>query len=342
MTHFTEIQPTLENYWRSIILFGRNVASYKFALGKTLLELSQKGKVTVSLEELSEPFSRHICDHLQIADKQATSASSRFLDTCRKFNSGDIKKEELLDATTTIGFANVIHAFHVVHDGEIAVRFFHDERKDETKGIRLTDELFRLAEQYQYRNLPSEVEARWRLVETAWELKLPRHVLSVGFDPGSELLVVNDRLFERKPITSCRDALSGYQKGKCFYCSGDISVLDSADDLADVDHFVPHRLKPYGLGDQLDGVWNLVLACQSCNRGPKGKFAQLPELRFLERLHIRNNFYIESHHPLRETLIRQTGSSETERRRFLQEIYRHSKELLVQNWKPEFEHEPAL
>ena len=190
--------------------------------------------------------------------------------------------------------------------------------------------------------LPREVEARWRLVETAWELNLPRHVLSVGFDPEGELLVVNDRLFGRKPITSCRDALNGYQKGKCFYCFNDISVLDSAEDLADVDHFFPHTLKPFGLGEMLDGVWNLVLACQSCNRGAKGKFAQLPELRFLERLHTRNSFYIESHHPLRETLILQTGTSEPERRRFLQETYRQSKELLVQNWRPEFEHEPAF
>ena len=63
MTTYTEVQPTLENYWRSIILFGRNVASYKFALGKSLLELSQQGKETVTLEELAEPFSRHICRH---------------------------------------------------------------------------------------------------------------------------------------------------------------------------------------------------------------------------------------------------------------------------------------
>ena len=120
VTHFTEVQPTLENYWRSIILFGRNVASYKFALGKSLLELSQQGKETVSLEELAEPFARHICEHLQIAAKQATSASSRFLDTCRKFNADEIKKEELLDATAKLGFNNVIDAFHVVHDGEIS------------------------------------------------------------------------------------------------------------------------------------------------------------------------------------------------------------------------------
>jgi len=51
MTLFTEVQPTLENYWRSIILFGRNVASYKFGLGKSLLELSQQGKEIITLQK---------------------------------------------------------------------------------------------------------------------------------------------------------------------------------------------------------------------------------------------------------------------------------------------------
>ena len=37
---FQEEHPSLESYWRSIILFGNNVASYKFALAKTLLEIA--------------------------------------------------------------------------------------------------------------------------------------------------------------------------------------------------------------------------------------------------------------------------------------------------------------
>ena len=242
MTNFNEVHPTLENYWRSIILFGRNVASYKFALGKTLLELSQQGKEVISLEKLSEPFSRHICEHLQIADKQATSKSSRFLDVCRKHNAGEIKQEELVDTTSRLGFANVIDAFHVVHEGETEIRFFIDERKGKEKGIRLTDDLFKLTEQYQYRNLPTEIEARWRLVETAWELSLPRHVLTVRCDAESEWLVTNDRMLERKPITRCRDALNGYQKGKCFYCFDNISLDSKSSDIADVDHFFPHTL----------------------------------------------------------------------------------------------------
>jgi len=114
----------------------------------------------------------------------------------RKFNVGEVKKEELLEPTVKLGFANMIDAFHVVHDGDIDVRFFTDERKNAEKGIRLTLDLFKLRQQYQYRNLPTEVEARWRLVETAWELNLPRHVLTVAYDADCELLVVNDRVLE--------------------------------------------------------------------------------------------------------------------------------------------------
>ena len=100
------------------------MASYKFALGKSLLELSAKGKEIITLDDLADPYSMHICDHLKLGDKQGTSTSSRFLDACRKFNQGESKKEELLDATAKLGFVNVIDAFHVVHDGDIpAIRF---------------------------------------------------------------------------------------------------------------------------------------------------------------------------------------------------------------------------
>jgi hypothetical protein len=37
---FISVTPTTENYLRGVVLFGRNVASYKFALAKSLLELS--------------------------------------------------------------------------------------------------------------------------------------------------------------------------------------------------------------------------------------------------------------------------------------------------------------
>ncbi len=42
--NFVDVEPTLENYWRAIILFGRNTASYKFALAKSLIDVSLNSK----------------------------------------------------------------------------------------------------------------------------------------------------------------------------------------------------------------------------------------------------------------------------------------------------------
>ena len=348
MERFTDVTSTPDNYWRAVILFGRNVASYKFALGKALLQSAEQGKSVVPLTDLALPFALHICDHLKGCDKQATSRSSSFLDECRKFNRGEVDEARLAESTVRLGFVNVIDAFHVVGRGEVGVRFFTDERET-TKGIRLTDDLFRLVGSYQHRNLPSEVEARWRLVETAWELQLPSTALVVTYDADTGGLITETRLNRRKAVAPCRHALNGYQKGKCFYCSADVSVVEGSDDLADVDHVFPHALKARipesGLAGRIDGVWNLVLSCQTCNRGLAGKFDSLPDLRYVDRLHTRNEFLIGSHHPLRETLIGQTGGTEPERRSFLQEAYRCAKYeggLLGANWRPTDEREPAF
>lgn len=342
MPGFTEVRPSLDNYWRAVILFGRNVASYKFALGASLLELARQGRDFVPLTDLAVPFSRALTEHLKGCDRQATSRSSRYLDECRKFNRGELTPEQLSEATARLGFNNVIDAFHVVGGGPVGVEFFRDERQTPANGIRLTDDLFRLTELFQGRNLPSEVEARWRLVETAWDLGLPSSALVVVYDVGTGGLVAESRLQRRKSVAPCRDALNGYQKGKCFYCFGDVSLVGGAADLTDVDHLVPHRLKPFLPRTNLDGVWNLVLACQGCNRGEAGKSDRLPELQFVERLHARNEFLIDSHHPLRDTLMLQTGPTEPSRRAFLSATYRYAVQLLVQRWRPAFEHETAF
>lgn len=96
------------------------------------------------------------------------------------------------------------------------------------------------------------------------------------------LFYANEDKLRRTAVTSARSALNGYQKGKCFYCFRDITVDPTSDDLADVDHFFPHTLKRE-TNMNLDGVWNLVLACKSCNRGDNGKFARVPVVRLLER-----------------------------------------------------------
>ncbi len=334
------IDPKLEDYWRAIILFGKNVACYKFALAKSLLEIAPAAKRIITLEDLAEPYSRHIIEHLKIADKQTTSVSSRFLDACRRFNTGDITKTRLIDTTVQRGFENVIDAFHNLSVGETAVRFFVDERRGANKGIILTDELFKLLEKLQSENLPHEVEARWRLVETAWELNISRNLISVNYDPDNQLLFTFSDRRRRVDVTSCRDALNGYQKGKCFYSFADISIEPGSTNLADVDHFIPHSLNEYIIN--IDGVWNLVLSSTECNRGERGKFDRLPDIKYLDRLHNRNEFLITSNHPLRETLIQQTGNTPKKRHGFLLSMYNTAQAFSGtgrnDGWKSKFEY----
>ncbi len=334
MSEFTEKTPTLDNYWRSIILFGRNVASYKFALSKSLLELRDRKNDLITLEELADPFSRHICEHIKHSPKQSTSSSSNFLNACVSYNNGGLSHDDLISRTKSLGFNNVIDAFHVVNQGDVPERFFMDERK-ENGGIRLTDNLFKLFDDKQSNSLQSETEARWRLVETAWDLNISRNLINIEFDAENNQLFTKRGERNRVAVTSCRDALNGYQKGKCFYCYTNVSVVSGDADLSDVDHFFPNVLKSDSLGLNIDGVWNLVLACQSCNRGPSGKFAKLPTVKLLVRLNARNEFLIGSHHPLRETLIQQTGKTREARKSFMQYMYDQSIKTLIHTWEPE-------
>lgn len=130
---FQEEYPSLESYWRSVILFGRNVASYKFALAESLLDLSNAGKSDVTLSELAIPYSKHLCEHLKTAPKQATSQSSRFLETCKQFNEKSITEEQLISTTVSLGFNNVIDAFHNVNNEEIPVRFYEKDYSNSNK-----------------------------------------------------------------------------------------------------------------------------------------------------------------------------------------------------------------
>ena len=328
---FKEEHPSLDSYWRSIILFGRNVASYKFALAKSLLEIAPTGKTEITLEELAVPFSRNLCEHLETAPKQATSNSSKFLEACKKYNTHEISEDELIGTTVRLGFNNVIDAFHVVNDGTLDVKFYEKDYSKRSKKIILTDDIFRLQETPFSQNFMSETEARWKLVETAWELGVSRNLLNVHYDDGTELLYV-DNAFRRKDVTSARAALNGYQKGKCFYCFDDISIVPTDANACDVDHFFPHTLQPLMPDVNLDGVWNLVLACQDCNRGPHGKFARVPHRTYLERLYKRNEFLISSHHPLRETLMQQTGQTKEQRYLFLMNVNKRAINYLIHTW----------
>lgn len=131
-----------------------------------------------------------------------------------------------------------------------------------------------------------------------------------------------------------RPSLSGYQAGACFYCGGADYSLSGFEHSADVDHYFPHVLMSRGLDCDLDGVWNLVLACTTCNRGNAGKGHRLAHGDFLDRLHHRNERLIGSHHPLREAMIRATGRASADRLNFLRAMQTRALDYTRADWRP--------
>lgn len=302
-----------------------------------MLDYAKKGITTISLEELANPFSGNICRHIKTEERQATNSSSTFLKDCLDFVKDKISHEQLLQSTVNNGFRYVLDCFHRVNGDDIPVKFYEKNGKK----VLLTDELLKIATISTSINLYEENEARWNLVETAWKLNISPDLLNVRYDDQSKILFIDEQ-FKRKDITSARGALDGYQKGKCFYCFDDIVVSDDENNTCDVDHFFPHTLQHLMPEINLNGVWNLVLACPNCNRGANGKFAKVPAIKYLERLHKRNEFLISSHHPLRETIINQTGKTEQARAAILREVDKRAINLLIQRWETEEKQEACF
>ena len=114
------------------------------------------------------------------------------------------------------------------------------------------------------------------------------------------------------------------------------SVSDSV--IAETLHFQFLPEITFGMkGDIVNKIQNKLLEKRYNlgSSGADGKFERIPTVKLLQRLHTRNEFYIGSHHPLRETLINQTGRSEIERSKFLGQIYQRVQLNPATAWEPE-------
>jgi len=197
MTQFQINDPSLESQWRALILFGKNSATYKFAFAKSLLELVNKETTKISLSDLSKPFSKNIIEHLKVNDKQGNSKSSSFLNVCRNHITGEISDSELWAKTEKLGFVNVVDAFQNLNGAQIPDIFYEKNYKSGKKEIIIKDNLLKLKESFHFQNFKQEVEARWNLVETAWNLNLNPKLLEVKYDEDRSLFFLENDFMRR-------------------------------------------------------------------------------------------------------------------------------------------------
>lgn len=93
---------------------------------------------------------------------------------------------------------------------------------------------------------------------------------------ADHILTKIDKSSKRNNLSYYRQILfDEFENKRCFYCGKMLNPKKT-----DVDHFIPWSFI------KNDNLWNLVLACPTCNRSKNDK---LPDARYLEILVNRNN-----------------------------------------------------
>lgn len=281
---------TGEDYWRGIVLYGLNAATYKMALGKCLLNFANSDKSEVTWDELSASFFDEYKKRLTAnpMPQQATRGRLTVLERIVQDESmGRITTTEAIDRVSTDGFKDVVPRFQTIgKDTEIARDRFYSVEFG--KRLRLTDELLSLGEG-SFTELSDEIEARWHLLEGAFSINHSQASYQLGNDIREIYL---SQGYERKPLTENIPFLNGYQGGTCFYCG------ETLEKDVHVDHVLPRQIINH------DEVWNLVLSHGHCNLQKSDK---LVGDHFIKKLIARNENIMGSNHPWKKKIETQLG-----------------------------------
>jgi hypothetical protein len=309
-----------EDYWRAIVLFGLNTATYKIALGKCLITFAKQAKTSVSTPELSEAFfdlysRRLVTNKPQLSHPGRLTVMERIV---ALHNAGQLNRNTAIERVEQDAFKDVLPRFHTLGDIHLPFKFYEHGHK----GLVLTDNCVQLFSSGDSDALGEELGSRWDLLEAAFEMKREQ------FDISNDVRwLYLSRGHERTSITNTRPVLNGYQRGVCFYCGEDMGVAD-----VHVDHVIPRQFI-YN-----DNIWNLVLAHEFCN---EQKSDALPGRQYVEKLIHRNELLIGSNHPIKNKLVGQLGSTSAQRQEFVHGVYDDARLVIRRTWQGIRGYDPA-
>jgi 5-methylcytosine-specific restriction endonuclease McrA len=309
---FYRAEPTPRTSWRMAVLMGANSRTYKFALAEALLTLADEGRDTATLGELAVPYSLAMARHARMSPQGPLGSRRSDLDFLAVLDQEseqtlamNAPTEALVIAAVASIPGMVATKFHNVFGGEVQHRFYDIRGTGPSASVVLTRDVQQVAMGENRARLDDELVARWSLVETCFDPEVGTSLRGHGLllSPDSDFLL--DRI-RRAPVAHARSALSGFQHGRCFYCH---ELLDDHVDVPHVDHVYPYSLMTKGSwqGPELNGVWNLVVACSACNLAKSDRW---PTPSQVEQLIERNVAVIQSPHPLKKTIQVLTGAAD--------------------------------
>jgi 5-methylcytosine-specific restriction endonuclease McrA len=292
------------DYWKAIVLFGLNTATYKIALGEVLLDLAQHGTSTVYWDALSEAFLDKYVERLSRENTMPQQAHAGRLTVMervvKKLTAVPHSRDEAISIVGQEGFNNVIPRFQTIgrHRDLVGDRFYEIEFG---KRLILKDSLHVVAT-HNIAALQDELETRWNLLEGAFLIK--NDAWNLSNDLRMTFIAGGSR---RRDLTGNIPFLNAYQCNICFYCGQEINYED-----IHVDHVLPRQVV------QHDEIWNLVLAHSFCNLH---KSDHLVADHFIEKLSFRNENIMGSSHPWKKKIALTLGDTATQRRTRLRKEY---------------------
>lgn len=312
MTSRTRFQAP--DFWRAIVLYGLNNATYKIALGKCLLNFAEQGLTHVSWEELSRQYFDEYVKRLTINPSPQQINPSRLTVMERivhLFQSGSTTYDQAIENVGREAFGDVIPRFQTIGTNkELAACLFYDY----TPGRALTihDSIFQAFEGNQ-QTLFAELDARWSLLEGAFTIRKQAVIENIQLANGIRQVYLQSG-HGRKELTSNVPFLRGYQGGVCFYCGESLEANN-----CHVDHVLPRQVL------QNDEIWNLVLSHKECNLS---KSDRLVGPHFIEKLIARNENIMGSNHPWKQRIEQMLGNNPLKRRQQLGYLYDNVKKVI--------------
>ena len=317
---------TNEDYWKGIILYGLNAATYKMALARCLLDFSKQGQTHVDWGDLSTKYLDLYIERLNSTSRPQQGNATRLTKMeryVRGINTGNITQAQALDIVAVEAFSDVIPRFQTIGvDTSIAAGRFYET--DFGKQIILTDEMMGLGEN-STTALYDEIDARWGLLEGAFQISQSQEQLELANDIRDIYLT---NATERTSLTPNIPFLQGYQGNICFYCGNELSHDTH------VDHVLPRQVI------QHDHIWNLVLAHAQCNMDKSDK---LVGDMFITKLEQRNENIMGSNHPWKARISAELGNTPTKRKQALRMHYENVKAVLGRNyWGGSDDYDPSI
>ncbi|MBT7788618.1 MAG: hypothetical protein HN757_07040 [Calditrichaeota bacterium] len=305
--NYLETQSSSINTFRTLILFGRNTATYKFAFCDALLKLNPANEIRY--DDLRDNFMKELVSHYKDNRNQFNSGPTNLTKAMDNFllsSPDESEWQKLMKVAEKSIYNNVFDAFQNVGHGTLDKKYRLFEHHPQQHKLILTDHANTLLDQPEIKTLLiNENQSRWTIVEEAWRAGLSPNLLEYNEEDNSFISISREM---RVNVRSAVDVLVPYQKDLCFYCNKKLNrfALKNEHSFPDVDHFLPWSLLVYSPSISINpnGVWNLVIACAECNRGTMGKFDAPPSKNYYKKLRERNVLFAEEHnHSLKNSIL---------------------------------------